>query len=546
MWLISLWLIFNVSIAFDMEDLQDLRELVIDEIKAQETGLTYSHPLVGIFDGTKAGDDSGSFEPLIAGLIRLAFHDCSGSNPKKGHNPFNAYICDGCIKFDEPDHKGLYEGAIEPLEPICEIFYEKGLSRADCWALSATFAVEIGANNSLNTVLRGPFGLDPTTLDILPGDIPYLIGRKDCDTSPYASDDAQFIPFKATDGWDTISKDMKKRFGLSTNQQVVSLIGGGHSVGGGHAKISGFVGGWDLTREAVDNAFFQLLINKEPLSPIVGLNVDFYQAREIDVDLPDLVELNDGIITNRQFLIDIPEHVQPIIFLTSPPRPRSLKYLNCDVSMAFDLRKYINNGLENDIQCHTDAFSVCGDKIVQIDGYETIQDNINGEAICEIKQCPLQCPDGAGGFSRFNAILEKGDLYNINPNSDCIYAFVEQFAADNTLFSQIFMEAFKRMIITGYRKGNSEENVLDVVSSGVYSDVMHQRFDIFGGTSVENTRVIIIIVSLIVTAAVIAIVFWCYKKKITKKSKLKNVEMQDLQKPQQTQSKPNANTSLLQ
>eukprot|EP01084_Bolivina_argentea_P223186 377649_1 len=386
--------------AFDIDDLQDFRDLVISEIKAEQTGLTYNHPLVGIFDGTKAASGS-SFQPLVAGLIRLSFHDCSGSNPLKTANTFNKYICDGCIKFDEPDHKGLYEAAVEPLEPICELFYETGLSRADCWALAGTVAVEIGAENSLNTIIRHPFGLDPTISDITPGDIPYLIGRKDCPTSPHAAPDAIFIPFKATDGWDNIAPDMKYRFGLDTSQQVVALIGGGHSIGGGHAKISGFTGGWDLTREALDNAFFQMLINREPVSTIIGQNIDFYQAREIDVDLPDLIALNNGEITNTQFLIDIPKHIQPLTFLTSPPRDRGLiKMFNSDVALAFDLRKYVNNGLENDIQCHTDANSICGDKIVLIDGYEIdVDDNAD---VCEFKQCPLQCPDDSGGFNRFH------------------------------------------------------------------------------------------------------------------------------------------------
>lgn len=451
------------DITFNTDDLEEFRELIIDEIKSEASGLIPSNPLVSIFDGVKFSNDPLIlFNPLVAGLIRLAFHDCSSENVNNPNaNKFNQFICDGCLKMDHPDHKGLKEGAVEPIEDICALYYDKGLSRADCWALAATVAVEVGANNTLSNKIRAIVGSNPTTVDLLPGDIPYLIGRQDCDTSPETKPGFVFEPFNPFDGWDITSTELKKRFGFDNNREVVAIIGGGHSVGNGHFKISGFVGGWDISQDAVDNDYFKTLLNRDATAQVIGLNLDFYQAREIDFDLPDLMELINGSRTKRNFLVNIPPAIQPILFLeTSPFRPRNFKYFNVDVSMAFDLRKFVENGDGDNVTCHTDAFSVCGDKMVLIDGYEIDTEGIDEQTICEFKQCPLQCPDGNGGFDRFNDTLTNEDLYDIDPDTDCIRAIYELFARDNVIFMQTFAEAFTKMISTGYKKGKSDNTKL--------------------------------------------------------------------------------------
>ena len=327
-------------------------------------------------------------------------------------------------------------------------------------SLAATVAVEVAGNNTLTTSVRGLFGLNPTTVDILPGDIDYLIGREDCDTSPNNDNPTLFNPFNALDGWDVISQDLKFRFGLASNSQVVALIGGGHSVGRGHSEISGFNSGWDISLDTIDNDFYQTLINTEPVAILVGLNLDWFQARSIDNDRPDLILANNNKRTKRQWLVNIPIDIGLAV-----PVPRFFKYFNSDLSMAFDLRKYINNDLANNITCHTDAFSVCDqDSIVLIDGFEDeyyysgsssssssrSSSDSDNENVCAIKQCPLQCPDGKGGFERFNSI----DLNNLDDDTDCIRAIVQKFANDNQLFTSTFVTAFTEMIKTGYKYGN--------------------------------------------------------------------------------------------
>ena len=149
----------SICEAFDSDDFEIFRELVIAEIKNEQSGLTLDNDLVNLFDGFVPGD-----QPLIPGSIRLAFHDC-------------------------------------------------GLSRADCWSLAATIAVEQGANNTLTSRVRGFFNNNPTQVDLFAGDIPYYIGRKDCPTSPDISDyDKLNNPFRLFDtfvGWDNIENDLK-------------------------------------------------------------------------------------------------------------------------------------------------------------------------------------------------------------------------------------------------------------------------------------------------------------------------------------------------
>lgn len=84
-------------------------------------------------------------------IDRLSFHDCAESNAQAvadGDDGFrdgedNGYLggCNGCIGIDNEKNDNLLEGAIEVIEPICDD-YSDFISRADCWALSATISIE--------------------------------------------------------------------------------------------------------------------------------------------------------------------------------------------------------------------------------------------------------------------------------------------------------------------------------------------------------------------------------------------------------------------
>ena len=56
--------------AFNVEDFEDFRELMVEEIKSTTSGISYGHPLGSILDGLHPTD-----QPLIPSLIRLIFHD---------------------------------------------------------------------------------------------------------------------------------------------------------------------------------------------------------------------------------------------------------------------------------------------------------------------------------------------------------------------------------------------------------------------------------------------------------------------------------------
>ena len=79
----------------------------------------------------------GGDQPLLASLVRLAFHDCSGRTAKKGKGSTNR--CDGCFDFDFFENAGLEEHAFDPLEDLYQTSkskWFKKMSRADFWMAS--------------------------------------------------------------------------------------------------------------------------------------------------------------------------------------------------------------------------------------------------------------------------------------------------------------------------------------------------------------------------------------------------------------------------
>ena len=121
-------------------------------------GLTREHPDVSVYD--RLGSDVDG--PITSNLIRLGFHDCGGVDPyfvSLGDATFfsdptvNGFVggCNGCIGIDNVENENLLEGVIELLDPIC-VDYSDVISRADCWALASTLAVEHAAANQLDAL----------------------------------------------------------------------------------------------------------------------------------------------------------------------------------------------------------------------------------------------------------------------------------------------------------------------------------------------------------------------------------------------------------
>ena len=147
---------------FGSVELEQFRDEVSTKINDNDDGLTPDSEFVDILDVVLP-----HHLVILSSIIRLAFHDCAGTG-----------ICDGCIDITSLDNVGLYEGAILPFNNICSKYkLNYGLSIADCWALAATFSVEISADKTDEEWLR--LGQTPPIQTVFPGDIPYYIGRKD-------------------------------------------------------------------------------------------------------------------------------------------------------------------------------------------------------------------------------------------------------------------------------------------------------------------------------------------------------------------------------
>jgi hypothetical protein len=100
----------------------------------------------------------------LAGVIRLAFHDCVGG-------------CDGCVNLAQPVNRGL-EKTIAALDGVYRRHsYAAVLSRADFWAYAGHLGVKLAvANSNAQCFAAECHGTDP--------DVIFRFGRRDCATSP--------------------------------------------------------------------------------------------------------------------------------------------------------------------------------------------------------------------------------------------------------------------------------------------------------------------------------------------------------------------------
>eukprot|EP00493_Phyllostaurus_siculus_P028082 UN28430 len=86
------------------------------------------------FDQRLAGRNN--YRPLLANVVRLAFHFCVGDGG-----------CDGCINMDVPDNAGL-ELSVDYLDARADAWLEAGLSKADFYALASMVAANMALGNN--------------------------------------------------------------------------------------------------------------------------------------------------------------------------------------------------------------------------------------------------------------------------------------------------------------------------------------------------------------------------------------------------------------
>ncbi|CAH1784078.1 unnamed protein product [Owenia fusiformis] len=174
----------------------------------------------------EAQTGQGGGHPRIGGLVRLAFHDCVGG-------------CDGCVNLANPDNDGL-RPYIRDLEDVYANF-EGIISRADFWQLAGLEALERAA------------GTDRP-------DIPFLVGRIDCSTSPDTSDVEAFPTNGGHGNLGNVLDFFQSGFNLGERDAVAIL--GAHTLGRARTGASGFNGPWVRNEDLFDNAYYRDLLDE--------------------------------------------------------------------------------------------------------------------------------------------------------------------------------------------------------------------------------------------------------------------------------------------
>ena len=249
---------------------------------------------------------------LTPNAVRFGFHSCFGLG------------CNGCIDFNNGANAGLqnlYGILNEKYDQLKETGVPKNdkvMSRADFWALASWNAMlqTLPYDRSATETVFEPI------IDEILQKYKYQYGRVDCSTSPEA--DYPLIPFPdERRGVDEIRRcfGLRSIFGF-TDQELVALIGGGHSLGEGHLDASGFEGPWDDTAETLDENYVREMHiyeweqkknpkghwqyyrkDFEPLNvSSLQLNTDYALVKELT--LVDPSQQSDGKVTEECLVIN--------------------------------------------------------------------------------------------------------------------------------------------------------------------------------------------------------------------------------------------------
>eukprot|EP01065_Artemidia_motanka_P014739 TRINITY_DN18581_c0_g1_i1.p1 TRINITY_DN18581_c0_g1~~TRINITY_DN18581_c0_g1_i1.p1 ORF type:complete len:1292 (+),score=248.31 TRINITY_DN18581_c0_g1_i1:295-4170(+) len=185
----------------------------------------------------------GDRADAVGGLARLAFHDAgtydgSAACPDRG-GP------DGCLMFSDGANAGLAFVA-EHLNPICETFaapHAAALSRADCYQLAGTIALEEALPSGVNV------------------DFKFEYGRSDSDS---CQQEAGRLP-SAEGASDHVLGIFHHRMGLTVGEVVA--LNGAHSVGRASSTVSGYPGatvasaaGWVTEPAVFDNGLYTEMV----------------------------------------------------------------------------------------------------------------------------------------------------------------------------------------------------------------------------------------------------------------------------------------------
>lgn len=224
-------------------------------------------------------------------LIRFTWHCCAHFDKATGTGGSSGGTMRFAQEFNDLGNTGLTTSK-SYLDQVHENF--PWMTFADLYTYAGCVAVE---------AIGGP-------------KIEWKPGRTDCPDSAKVPPMGR-LPLATLD-WKHIQDVFYTRLGFNA-QETVALIGGGHGIGGCHARYSGFNGIWTKAPFKWDNDFFKVLLNENwslGIVPETGIEQYYNDDRSLmmlntDIELlrcPEFkrwVEIyaNDEVFFNEQFAL---------------------------------------------------------------------------------------------------------------------------------------------------------------------------------------------------------------------------------------------------
>ena len=455
-------------------------------------------------------DDLGFF---AAKLLRLSFHDCVRYVDGSGG-------CHGCLnwkgvgfrfpkdddikyKFIYPDIKETNNNGIEYAVALLEELYTNpnfpaetpqldaslkatGKSRADLWSYAAKVAVEfsIEQNNfqcdNKNEDWTGSYvgktvdchhSLNkPGCKLILPREITFLYGRKDCVSSeaePYKAIKEEVHPNPEGNGDSTI-EFFKSQFNFNGRETVAIM--GAHTLGRMYARHSLLKYTWTSRGgHMFNNAYYRNLVNKDDF---------FYESFDKDQCLP--IGDAKGTIPDTKWVPTMngftksggPMHWIKMHFAcpqcTYRPKKKFMQNVfdRCCVGKPEDLMCKPDNATRNDV----DDITGC-EKYRFAFGLDEMAINAEIGLYFEFEETngiPTSCP----GFKDFN--MESWEKSRSTTrrayHSDCslnmrrepesdepLSTIIQTYADDQAAWVEDFLPAFEKMMSNGYSGSDLKE-----------------------------------------------------------------------------------------
>jgi len=232
--------------ALNYGELASLEASILDEFDMQNS--SYGVPCEPCAQGDAVG-----------GLVRLAFHDATGSGGRSN----------GCIDLAAPENGGLAP-IVAQLQQAWQPFVDI-VSFADTIVIASNLAIRVASTPSLGH--GGSFnsgsGVGPPEDNGGPLILPFRFGRPDEDT---CSDSGLFPGTSFS--WESSQQLFGQRFGL-TATDIVALFGA-HSIGRAEAANSGIEGGWTSFQGSFSTNYYKELLfgpwNRRTVSKWRGQN----------------------------------------------------------------------------------------------------------------------------------------------------------------------------------------------------------------------------------------------------------------------------------